>query len=267
MEKPLYKLKEFCRLTNLTRKALLIYEKKGLLKPEIVNNQTGYRYYSTQQLQRATILAFLKNFNISISDMMLLIENKSSLKKYLKENHTRRIVLNEVEKLNQCLSALDICEKNDTVIQQSCTTRMLPSQQVFSLEAWGGADDMPLYFGLLTRFLSQNNIPSIGAPFTLYLADSTAERFHFKVCYPVAGYYESEHPDIRLENFNSCRIAAIKHLGTYELLPIIYKKLNTMLEEEKFDTTGEYIETYLVAGKRMQTDYSICITEIAAIIR
>ena len=38
---------KFSQITQLTQKALRLYEKKGLLQPTVKDPMTKYRYYST----------------------------------------------------------------------------------------------------------------------------------------------------------------------------------------------------------------------------
>ena len=45
------KIGEFSKLSHLTIKALRFYEKRGLLIPRKVDEQTGYRFYETSQLK------------------------------------------------------------------------------------------------------------------------------------------------------------------------------------------------------------------------
>ena len=47
------KIGEFSKLSHLTVKALRFYERKGILIPKKVDEQTGYRFYETSQLKEA----------------------------------------------------------------------------------------------------------------------------------------------------------------------------------------------------------------------
>lgn len=47
-----YKIGEISILSRVTVRTLRHYEETGLLKPDIVDRWTGYRYYSSDNLQR-----------------------------------------------------------------------------------------------------------------------------------------------------------------------------------------------------------------------
>ncbi|MBQ0149604.1 MAG: MerR family DNA-binding transcriptional regulator [Bacteroidales bacterium] len=55
MEKTKYKTGEFSKLARVTVRTLRHYEDLGLLKPDIVDRWTGYRYYSPGQLQKLRV--------------------------------------------------------------------------------------------------------------------------------------------------------------------------------------------------------------------
>jgi len=50
---------EFAEATRLSPKALRLYAKHGLLSPTRVDNDSGYRYYRTEQLHVARVIALL----------------------------------------------------------------------------------------------------------------------------------------------------------------------------------------------------------------
>ena len=70
-----FKIGEFSRLGRVTVRTLRHYEKIGLLKPEIVDMWTGYRYYSPGQLQKLLSIVQLKQLGFSLAEITELYEN------------------------------------------------------------------------------------------------------------------------------------------------------------------------------------------------
>lgn len=64
-----YKIGEFSKLARVTVRTLRHYEELGLLKPDIVDMWTGYRYYSPGQLQKLLFIIQLKNLGFSLSEI------------------------------------------------------------------------------------------------------------------------------------------------------------------------------------------------------
>ena len=69
MGKNKLKIGEFSRLGRVTVRALRHYEEIDLLTPEIVDRDTGYRYYSVGQLQKIFSITQLKNMGYSLEEI------------------------------------------------------------------------------------------------------------------------------------------------------------------------------------------------------
>ena len=74
MEQLKYKIGEFSRLGRVTVRTLRYYGEIGLLKPEIIDRQTGYRYYSARQLQKLLAIVQLTELEFSLAEIRDLYE-------------------------------------------------------------------------------------------------------------------------------------------------------------------------------------------------
>ncbi|MEV6970982.1 MerR family transcriptional regulator [Hamadaea sp. NPDC051192] len=57
---------EFSRAARLSPRALRLYDKLGLLPPEVVDAETGYRYYHPEQLDRGRLIAWLRRLGMPL---------------------------------------------------------------------------------------------------------------------------------------------------------------------------------------------------------
>ena len=73
------KIGEFSRLVNVPVKTLRYYDEIGLFKSDYIDEQTGYRFYSFEQLPRLNRLLALKDLGLSLSQIdQMLRENLSA---------------------------------------------------------------------------------------------------------------------------------------------------------------------------------------------
>ena len=56
----------FARLTNLTHKALLVYEHEGLLGPARIDPSNGYRWYEADQVEQARLIGLLRGLHMPL---------------------------------------------------------------------------------------------------------------------------------------------------------------------------------------------------------
>lgn len=67
---------DFAQLTRISTKTLRHYDRLGLLKPDKIDNFTGYRYYSAAQLPRLNRILVFKELGFSLEEInKLLAEN------------------------------------------------------------------------------------------------------------------------------------------------------------------------------------------------
>lgn len=81
MGKNKLKIGEFSRLGRVTVRALRHYEEIDLLTPEIVDRDTGYRYYSVGQLQKIFSITQLKSMGYSLEEKIRKCEDELAVLK------------------------------------------------------------------------------------------------------------------------------------------------------------------------------------------
>ena len=69
------KIGEFSKMMQVTVKTLRYYEQKGLLLPYEVDEWTGYRYYSIEQMQRLNIIRGLQQQGFTLEEIKELLED------------------------------------------------------------------------------------------------------------------------------------------------------------------------------------------------
>lgn len=67
---------EFSRICEVTPKTLRYYEEIGLLYPEKINQESGYRYYSIKQLEKMLLINRLKSYKIPLDEIKAIISQE-----------------------------------------------------------------------------------------------------------------------------------------------------------------------------------------------
>lgn len=66
MERDLIKISEMAGMHGISRQTLILYDRKGLLKPAYVNG-SGYRFYSADQIPRLRLICLLKEMGVTLA--------------------------------------------------------------------------------------------------------------------------------------------------------------------------------------------------------
>ncbi len=95
---------EFSSLTGISIFMLRNYDKIGLLKPEQVDDFTGYRYYSVKQIVYANRIQVLKSMGFGLKEIMDIKEFSDDMMRNLitnKMNEKREEIVKIEMQLNQ----------------------------------------------------------------------------------------------------------------------------------------------------------------------
>lgn len=76
--KNLFSVGQVAKLFRINIRTLHYYDRIGLLRPAIVDEETGYRYYSTQQFERLNTILYLRALDMPIKKILLFFEHKST---------------------------------------------------------------------------------------------------------------------------------------------------------------------------------------------
>ena len=117
MSKTKLKIGEFSKMMQVTVKTLRHYEQKGLLLPDEVDEWTGYRYYSIDQMQKLQDIRDLQRLGFSLEETKVLYEEDShtpnirQLTEKIKETEIQLKQL--IARRNQLLDWRDSRKKNE----------------------------------------------------------------------------------------------------------------------------------------------------------
>lgn len=60
---------QMARLNQVSEQTLRYYDRLGILKPNMVDSETGYRYYSIKQSARLDMIQYMKSLGMSLKDI------------------------------------------------------------------------------------------------------------------------------------------------------------------------------------------------------
>ncbi|UFU01933.1 MerR family transcriptional regulator [Ruania suaedae] len=150
---------EFSRLTWLSPKALRLYERRGLLQPDAVDEYTGYRYYVRSQAGRARTITLLRRAGMPLERIGAVLEATDEQRQDILAAYR----LEAVQAHDRALALLDglahsLDAERDGAGQVSCatvSTRRVPEQPFVSTTVRTTAADLPTHIERCAAALSQ----------------------------------------------------------------------------------------------------------------
>ena len=78
MDEELLKIGELAAFVGVSSKALRVYEKMEIIKPVKVDEETGYRYYSADQVKDLEALLEWRDMGFSLKEVKIIFSGKYS---------------------------------------------------------------------------------------------------------------------------------------------------------------------------------------------
>ena len=250
------KIGDFSRMGFVTVQTLRHYDEIGLLKPVKVDQFTGYRYYSADQLPRLNYIIALKNLGLSLDDIAVLINDSLSAEHIreiftLKRAELQKRVLEEQKRLAQVEEVLKQIEKEGSMPKYHATIKKLEPEIVVSIR-----DVLPEFSGVgigemfqeLIGFLVSNGIKPTGPSMLIYRDTEYREQdADVEVAAPIGKVIPGA-GRIKVYELPAVEQAAtVTYNGTYEDMGEAYNEIMSWIASSGYQISGFCRELYLVS--------------------
>ena len=109
----LLKIGELAKLAGVSVKALHVYEKKNVIKPVWIDENTGYRYYSPDQFRLVEALIGLQDMGFSLDEISKILSGKCSKEEISSMFDEKELLLQEkIYALEAKIKELSSIKKN-----------------------------------------------------------------------------------------------------------------------------------------------------------
>lgn len=247
----LYSIGMFSKISRLTTKTLRHYDEIGLLKPEHVDNETGYRYYTTSQLPKIHQIITLKQIGLALNDIKEVLENPSAIKLYLKikEEETINKIKEEEMKLMQIRSFSKMIQ-GDMECSYNPVLKEIPEVIVASIRMIVNSYGDSFYIGTniiekeLERLEVKYRVPQYC--FTIYHDGEYKEKdIDIEICEGVAELKE-DNEFVTFKVIERVPLAlCVLHKGSYNNLRNAYSFAFKWIEENGYKVIGNLRESYI----------------------
>ena len=103
----LFRIGDVAKLFHLSVSSLRHYEEEGLLIPEYIDSDTGYRYYSTRQFEVLNTIRYLRALDMPLSEIADFLQNRDIERIEEKLRHQKDVVIEKQKELNRIERKID----------------------------------------------------------------------------------------------------------------------------------------------------------------
>ena len=253
MDKNLFSIGEVAKAVGISRKTILGYETKGLIKPDKKDGSNGNRYYTIDTFTQVRTIRIFQDLGLSLDEIGDYFSGSSDLEPMIKRLETMRDELNlTIEKLKERACKSDDEIKVITIEPQTIYRRRYNSASI--------ADKKNLLRDTALEAMRTYGTDTTKRMYFTEISIDSPDDVSYCVAVPSGS--EGEY----VENIPSLKVISFFHHGAYEEIAEARKKLISYAEENNLKLTGTFRSLFL-EGPPQHKDKSKFITQIVAIIQ
>ena len=237
---------QFSKTCMVTVKALRHYDEVGLLKPALVNADTGYRLYSEGQIPQMLLINKLKYYGFSLSDIRAILADGGDIAPLLRKQ--RDTLKASIDRTSEMIAELEGHIKNlertgdvmsyqnnyEVEVVKTENLHVISCRQNMSVEEYGK------YYGVLYKRVADENIVLDGTCLAIYHdREFNPENSDIELALGVADKTKADKIMPRM----TC--ASVTHIGAYSKLPEAYGALTKWIGENGYEIAAPPYEIYV----------------------
>ncbi|GAA0180167.1 MerR family transcriptional regulator [Clostridium sediminicola] len=246
---------EFSKICEVSTKTLRYYDEIGLINPDDINPENGYRYYSIRQLKKMLFINRLKSYHFSLEEIRTILEleedeseeklcsvlnrKRMEIQEKLKAfEYTLKQMSKDISNLEKGIPIMSYVDNIEVKLVETQLTNIVSMRQMMS--SYDCIAGYGKYFSRLYEKIATEKLTLLGTPMTIY---------HSIEYNPVG--YDTEFAIPIVENIKGtrnlhgglCAKAVLK--GSYSELTSVYAKLREWVEDEGYELVKSPYEIYV----------------------
>ena len=261
---------EFSKICQVSTKTLRYYAEIGLILPNEINHENGYRYYSIEQLETMLFIKRLKSYKFSLEQIKVILQSEEfkDEKLYLSLIEKRKEIDKQVHELNMILEELnnDILNlkqgKSIMSYMENFDVKLveIPNMNILYIRKMVQQYEFPLEyancFGELLKHIEDNKLTMTSPPMVLFHSDEYSPfGLDTEFAIPIKECVKGT------RDFNPGLCLKTVLNGSYSDLPSVYAKQLEYAEKEGYIAKDAHFEVYVNDPTQVESENNL-ITEI-----
>ncbi len=246
----MYTIGMFSKMNRITTKTLRYYDDLSLLKPAYVDEMTGYRYYSSEQLLRLNQIIALKQIGVKLSDIGQMLDHPEGVTVFLelRERELTEHIREEKRKLKGVQNYMKRL-KGELNMKYTPVIRSLPEVIVASMQFIAPSTDY--YFDIIPKMGKEMGRQGAVCAepeycFNIYHDGEYKDTdIDVEVCESVVDFCQDSDM-VKYKKIQGVEEAlCILHKGAYTTLPDAYNFAMEWIKDNGYDVVGLSREKFI----------------------
>ena len=252
----LFQIGEITKIMGVTRKALLVFEEMGLLTPAVKDEESGYRYYSADNMTQIRAIRSLQSLGLTLKEVEQYYYDTENIDIYLARLMELRASLDKNIQMLQVRAAKrgDLTVRKTTLPRQVCYCRRYTCEDV--------SDAANKLRDTYIAAAHSGKMYMLGRMFTMRMSPAT-DKLDLMCCIPVTDDFDG--PE-RTE-FPQTPALCIYYRGPYEETGLAIGALLQYVKENNIEITGPFRSIFMEGPPNRGEKKEDYITQIAVPVK
>ncbi len=244
----MFKIGEFARLTQLSAKALRLYDELGLLKPMRIDTFTDYRYYSADQLPRLHRIIVLKDLGFSLEQIKPLLDASVTAEQLkgmlmLKRAEAEQNMRQEHERLMRIEAQLQLIEQEGHMSNYEVILKQVAAERVAGAKGEVASFDpadtpvIATLFEKVAAHLGRHGVRP-GAAIAVYHANETMTHVSFEATYGIGHAALVAGDGVEVYTLSGSEMVCAVHRGPFWKVRQAYEAIMKWSEANGYQPAG-----------------------------
>lgn len=264
------KIGDFSRLSRISVRMLRYYDETGLLKPEKVDDISGYRYYGEEQLLRIGKINALRSMGFGVNAIAEILQSNNPREIEQIFQIQKAQLSEEAKNIDMRIRFLDTALerlRKDEIMKYDCIIKQMPQRYVASVRKVipRYEEEGRLWHILFSETAELGMLPCGPAMAKLHDKEYKEHDVDVEVQIEVKGRFDNtENVVFRTEA--AMNVASVTFKGSYEQFSDVYASLAAWVSENGYEFAGPMIDVYHVGPNSTQNPDEF-VTEICCPIK
>jgi len=248
------KIGDFARISGVTVATLRHYDESGLLKPALVVEASGYRYYRMEQLPKLNRIIVFKELGLTLNEIehfLLSKQDAGELRDLLRQKRaeSEKRMTEEFAKHQRIERRIQIIEKENAMPELEIVVKTAPSMTLATIHVHVPTNEqvpelLSNAYGNICQFLQQKGLTQKGPCLAIWYSspnDFTEEEVD--VAIPIDKTTTGE-GNVIIQEIPATQVASVVHNGPFEEFQECHRALMNWIEDSNYEISGPYREIY-----------------------
>lgn len=230
----LFQIGEVAKILGVTRKAILVYEDMGILTPAVKDEESGYRYYSADNMTQIRSIRSLQALGLSLKEVAEYYYDTENIDRHLQRLLELRALLDRNIQMLQVRAV----KRGDFTVRKTVLPRQVCYCREYCCENVADAS-----IKLRNTYIAAARTGKMSMHermFTLHLtADS--DNLNLMFCVPMQEDFQGGERRVFAETPALC----VYYRGPYEGTVTAIKALKQHIKDNRIETAGQFRSVYL----------------------